>query len=267
MKQPPLKGKSTLKKVKSASDKPSKSCLAKDPTDQASVIREQIMLFFKIVRNDLPKKIAEVDQLRRKEFTYERLKQKCLTGKAELKQHFVELNSRNEVDDYQKLYTLSDLSANSFLFPNGLVQANHCLDELVKVLANHREDLQRFTFECTFALELAVPAYEKRSAFEYSLLQNIQHEFASVSQWANSQHSELDTVALDFHAQEMLKIAYYPQHEDRRKAFIRHEKKQLKELAEVANYLFFQCTSLLDVVCKNGDKLGLLLCKARSGLN
>ena len=265
MKQPLLKGKAPIKKIKSAGGNASKCGSEKDHIERI-VAREQIELFCKIVRNELPKKIADIDQLRRKEFNYDGMKQKCLTGEAELKRHFVELNSRAEVEAYQAMYTLADLSSSSFLFPNGFVHANLAVDNLVKVLMEQLEDLQRMTTECTFALELAVPPYEKRSAFEYSLLQDIRNEFVHARQWAVSQHTVVESQVLDFHAKEMISIACNPQYEDRRKAFIRSEKKQLKELITVINYLFFVCMGLLGVVCKNGDKLGLLLTKTHANL-
>lgn len=268
MKQPALKGKAPIKKAISAVAQRVRrhtSDTEKEPVDRV-LTREQIDLFCKLVRTELPKKIAEIDQLRRREFNYERMKQKYLMGEGELKKNFVAPHSRTEVDAYQEMYILADLSSESFLFPNGLIPANHAMDELVKILVEHLENLQGLTSQCLFALELAVPPYEKRSAFEYSLLQDITTEFVNVSNWALSQHASLHSSVLDFHGKEMISIACYPQYEDRRKAYIRSEKKQLKELIAIVNNFFFVSMNLFDVVCKNGDKLTSILYKARTGI-
>lgn len=255
MKLPKLKGKVSLKKSSPDRDK--------EPIERA-LVREQVDLFCKIVNNEMPKKIEQIDDLRRKEFNYERMKQHCLTAEAELKRYFPELNSRADVDQYQQLYSVADFSTNSFLMPNGLIPTNRALDELVELILDQLKDLQQFMFECCLTIDLVVPSYEKRSASEYSLLQDIRAEFRAVQTWASEQYGQVKFQSLDLHAGEMSKIATYPQYEDLRKVTIRREKKHLKELVSVVNHLFFQYMHLFDVVCKNGDKLGLLLRKARA---
>ncbi|KAI2798326.1 hypothetical protein RDWZM_004682 [Blomia tropicalis] len=236
----------------------------KEPIDR-TVVREQIDQFVRILMKDFPRKIVEIDQLRRKEFNYERMKLKCLTTETELERYFPKLNSKVEIDKYQQMYTIADFSSCSFLFPNGMIPINRSADELVQILLDQLEDLQRYLFECCMTIELIIPSYEKRSAFEYSLLQDLLSEFRRVLKWANTQYGTAETLILDFHGQEMIKIANYPQYEDLRKAFIRSEKKQLKELVTIVNYLFFLYLTMMDIVCKNGDKLGMLLTKARNG--
>ncbi len=255
-----LCGKSPLKQL----NKTNNNTPDKEEDIARLVAREQIDLFTSIVQKELPKMIIDIDRMRQNEFKHERLSAKCLAGDAELKQHLLAPNTRAEVDAYIELYSLADCSNFGFLFPRGSVPVNSAVVEKVNLLLEQLHQLAEHCAQCVFALKLSVAPYEKRTAFEYSLLQDIMAEFEGVGCWAKHQHAEQSTLFLNWHASELIELVRFPQYEDRRKAYLRGEQVQLKALCSVLNQLFFCTVSLYDTVVKNGHKLGDILSKARA---
>ena len=262
-----LCGKSPLKKLNRAKGKKSHQEGKKEEEEEdigRLVTREQIDLFTRIVQQELPKMIVDMDRLRQNEFKIEHLMAKCLSGAAELSQHLLAPNSRAEVDAYIELYSLADCSNFGFLFPRGPVSVNQAVVEVVNLLLEQLHQLAEHCTQAAFALKLAVAPYSKRTAFEYSLLQEVTGEFEGVGSWAKHQYAEQSTLFLNWHASEMVDLVRFPQYEDRRRAYLRGEQVQLKALSSVFSQLFFATVSLYDTVVKNGHKLGDILGKARA---
>lgn len=260
-----LTGKSPLKQVKSELNRAKGKSASDDEKDIGRLVtREQIDLFKNIVQKELPKMIIELDGLRRNQFKHETLMKKCLSGASELEKHFLVPHTRAEVDSYLQLYSLADFCDYSFLFPNGVVPVNSAVHETVSILLEHLHTLAEHCNQCVFALNLAVPPYEKRTAFEYSLLEEIKTEFESVGSWAKNAHAEQSTLFLNWHASEMASLLRSPQYEDRRKAYLLGEQVQLKAFVSLLNQIFFCTVNLYETVCKNGHKLGAILSKART---
>lgn len=260
-----LTGKSPLKQVKSELNRVKGKSVSDEEKDIGRVVaRQQFDLFKSIVQEELPKLIVELDGLRRNQFKHEQLMKKCLCGASELQQHLLAPHSRSEVDAYLELYSLADFSDYGFLFPKGSVPVNNAVVEMATILLEHLHTLGEHCSQCVFALNLAVPPYEKRTAFEYSLLEEIKSEFEAVGSWAKHGHTEQSTLFLNWHASEMVNLMRTPQYEDRTKAYLRGEQVQIKAFDVLLSQLFFYTVNLYETVCKNGHKLGPILSKART---
>lgn len=237
------------------------SLLPKPELIDSVIIVEQIDKFKDIITKVFPKRIAQTDELLRKDFNLEHLKKFMITEK-EIEKAFPVLNNKKDIDEYRRLYALTLNYEEQFLFPNGLFAANRHLERLIDLVMGQFKELYECLHECCFTIELLLPRYEKRNVFEYSFLNDTLQSFKEHETTAFHRYKELYKRYYDYRASVVYRIAKNPQFEDYRKLLLWKEYETIIDLIDLETNLFYFYLCLMDMVVKNGDKFALHLNKA-----
>lgn len=220
-----------------------------------TIVTKQARLFCRIICREFPSKIHQFDKLRHNDLNRTTLRAKSVPINGVIEKHFPRLNTKNEIEEYCKLYKLGHNPMTVHHLPNGMIEMNRELDDVTWFLLEELEQLYQWCFECKLALELMLPQYRDRNPFEYSFIKKIRDDFAQYESNTYCQYQRLCQTTHQGRVSRFGQIERNLQIEDHRIGLVCHERDCADYLADLADFVFQVYLYLYDLTIKNGAKL------------